>query len=75
VGKRKRRFRRSGTAVEGIVRINDRGPFVKGRTIDLTMVPARQIEMISDGIVPVKIEVLKKIEIIRKPNRVLEQGR
>jgi rare lipoprotein A len=58
-----------------LVRINDRGPFVKGRTIDLTMVPARQIEMISDGIVPVKIEVLKKIEIIRKPNRVLEQGR
>jgi rare lipoprotein A (peptidoglycan hydrolase) len=39
------------------------------------MVPARQIEMISEGIVPVKIEVLKKIEIIRKPNRVLEQGR
>jgi rare lipoprotein A len=55
-----------------LVRINDRGPFVKGRVIDLTMVPARQIEMISDGIVPVKIEVLKPIEVIRKPNRTLE---
>jgi rare lipoprotein A len=64
---------RNGKSV--LVRINDRGPFIKGRSIDLTMVPARQIEMISDGIVPVKIEVLKKIEIIRKPNRVLEQGR
>ena len=58
-----------------LVRINDRGPFVKGRTIDLTVVAARQIEMISDGIVPVKIEVLKKIEVITKPNRFLEQGR
>jgi len=57
-----------------LVRINDRGPFVKGRVIDLTVVPARQIEMISDGIVPVKIEVLKPIEVIRKPNRILEVG-
>ena len=56
----------------GLVRINDRGPFIKGRVIDLTMIPARQIEMISDGIVPVKIEVLKPIEVIRKPNRTLE---
>jgi rare lipoprotein A len=55
-----------------LVRINDRGPFIKGRTIDLTVVPARQIEMISDGIVPVKIEVLRQIEVIRKPNRTLE---
>ena len=62
---------RNGKSV--LVRINDRGPFVKGRTIDLTMVPAKQIEMISDGIVPVKIEVLKKIEVIRKPNRNLSE--
>jgi rare lipoprotein A len=63
---------RNGKSV--LVRINDRGPFIKGRTIDLTVVPARQIEMISEGIVPVKIEVLKKIEVITKPNRVLERG-
>jgi len=56
-----------------LVRINDRGPFVKGRAIDLTMVPARQIEMIPDGIVPVKIEVMKKIEVITKPNRSLSE--
>jgi hypothetical protein len=34
-----------------------------------------KIEMIGDGIVPVRAEVLKPIEVIRKPNRVLEQGR
>jgi rare lipoprotein A (peptidoglycan hydrolase) len=37
------------------------------------MVAARQIEMIADGIVPVKIEVLKKIEVITKPNRSLSE--
>ncbi len=58
-----------------LVRINDRGPYVKGRIIDLTVVAARKIEMMSDGIVPVRVEVLKPIEVIRKPNRVLEQGR
>jgi rare lipoprotein A len=58
-----------------LVRINDRGPFVKGRIIDLTVVAARKIEMMSDGIIPVRVEVLKPIEVIRKPNRVLEQGR
>ena len=61
---------RNGKSV--LVRINDRGPFVKGRTIDLTMVAARQIEMISDGIVPVRLEVLKPIELISRPNRTLD---
>jgi len=55
-----------------IVRINDRGPYAKGRIIDLTVVAAKKIEMMSDGIVPVRVEVLKPIDVIRKPNRTLE---
>jgi len=58
-----------------IVRINNRGPYAKGRILDLSMVAARKIEMIGDGIVPIRAEVLKPIEVIRKPNRVLEEGR
>ena len=58
-----------------IVRINNRGPYVKGRILDLSVIAARKIEMVSDGIVPVRAEVLKPIEVIRKPNRVLDQGR
>jgi rare lipoprotein A len=58
-----------------IVRINNRGPYVKGRILDLSVVAAKKIEMVSDGIVPVRAEVLKPIEVIRKPNRVLDQGR
>ena len=58
-----------------IVRINNRGPYAKGRILDLSVVAARQLDMIGDGIISVRAEVLKPIEVIRKPNRVLEEGR
>lgn len=38
------------------VRINDRGPFVKGRIIDLSKKAARKIDMIQAGVQPVKIK-------------------
>jgi len=41
------------------VRINDRGPFTRGRIIDLSKAAAAEIGMISGGVVPVRIEVLK----------------
>ena len=37
------------------VRINDRGPFIAGRIIDLTRAAAKKIDMINDGVVKVKI--------------------
>jgi rare lipoprotein A len=43
-----------------IVRINDRGPFVSGRIIDLSHRAAREIDMIGPGTAPVKIMVLEK---------------
>jgi len=48
---------RNGRAV--VVRINDRGPFVRGRIIDLSREAARQLGMVRDGIVPVRIKVMK----------------
>jgi len=42
-----------------VVRINDRGPFVKGRIIDLSYAAARKIDMIEKGVVKVRIEVVK----------------
>mgnify|MGYP002713018680 CR=1 FL=1 len=41
-----------------IVRINDRGPFVATRIIDLSNTAARKIDMVKDGTAPVNIEVL-----------------
>ena len=35
--------------------INDRGPFIAGRVIDLTLAAAKKIEMVNAGIVKVKI--------------------
>jgi len=44
----------SGKSVD--VRINDRGPYVKGRDIDLSEKAARELEMTKNGVAPVKIE-------------------
>ncbi len=40
------------------LRINDRGPFVKGRIIDLSYAAARAVDMIGPGTAPVRVEVL-----------------
>jgi rare lipoprotein A len=42
-----------------VVRINDRGPFVKGRIIDLSYGAAKKLGMIEKGVVRVRIEVIK----------------
>lgn len=41
-----------------IVTVNDRGPFVKGRTIDLSLAAVRKIGMIKRGVVRVKLSLL-----------------
>ncbi len=41
-----------------VVRINDRGPFVKSRIIDLSKQAAHRIDMIKKGTAPVRIEVI-----------------
>lgn len=42
-----------------IVRVNDRGPYVTGRVIDLSRIAAEKLGMIRDGVIDVKIELLK----------------
>ncbi|HEY1025572.1 MAG TPA: septal ring lytic transglycosylase RlpA family protein [Sphingobacteriaceae bacterium] len=49
---------RNGKSVK--VKINDRGPFVAGRIVDLSKKAARRIDMISEGVGSVKIEYKKK---------------
>jgi rare lipoprotein A len=41
-----------------VVRINDRGPFVRGRVIDLSAAAARMLGMMQSGIAPVRVDVL-----------------
>lgn len=41
-----------------IVTINDRGPYKKGRVIDVTIGTAEKLGFVQRGIVPVRVEVL-----------------
>ncbi len=49
--------RKTGASV--VVRINDRGPYVKGRIIDLSERAARDLGVLADGIAPVSLSLLK----------------
>ncbi len=42
-----------------VVRINDRGPFAKGRIVDLSYAAARVLDMVGPGTARVRLEVLK----------------
>ena len=42
-----------------VVTINDRGPYIAGRELDLSKAAAQRVEMIEAGVVNVKMEILK----------------
>jgi len=42
------------------VRINDRGPYIPGRIIDLSRAAARQMGMLEKGLAPVNMEIVAK---------------
>lgn len=48
--------------IEVTVRINDRGPFVRGRIIDLSYTAARRIGLVGPGTAWVRVEALGKAE-------------
>jgi rare lipoprotein A len=66
--------------LSAVVRINDRGPFVATRIIDLSKTAANKINMIAAGTAPIKLEVLgfhttgkrnipTKIELKKSPQK------
>ena len=50
-----------------IVRVNDRGPFHKGRIIDLSWGAAKELGMIAQGIASVTVEKMDELNIPFKP--------
>ncbi len=44
-----------------IVRVNDRGPFNRGRDIDLSYAAAKEIGMLAAGVLPVQVEVFEQV--------------
>jgi rare lipoprotein A len=46
----------SGRSV--VVRVNDRGPFIRGRVVDVSYAAARELNLLHAGTAKVKVEVL-----------------
>lgn len=42
-----------------VVRINDRGPFIKGRIIDLSYAAAQKLEMVKKGLAKVGLKIVR----------------
>jgi len=55
-----------------IVRVTDRGPYVKGRIIDLSVRAARELGIISQGIAPVIVERYNPSIIPFKPEDIID---
>lgn len=49
-----------------IVKITDRGPYRKGRIIDLSLAAAKQLDMMKAGVVKVKVEIVDSFK--KKPD-------
>lgn len=49
-----------------VLRVNDRGPFISGRVVELSTSGAKKIGLIRDGIAEVKVEVVKERELPRE---------
>ena len=42
-----------------VVRINDRGPYARGRVLDLSRAAARKLGFVNDGVTRVRLEILR----------------
>jgi rare lipoprotein A len=51
---------------ETIVRVNDRGPFVRGRIIDLSYAAAKKLKIVKPGTSPIKIVALAEKTMLAK---------
>jgi len=54
------------------VRINDRGPFVAARVIDLSRTAAQQLDMIITGTAPVTIESIDEVSLAIRPGETVQ---
>lgn len=57
---------------EVIVRVTDRGPYVKGRIIDLSVRAARELGILAQGIAPVTVEHYYPTVVPFKPEDIID---
>lgn len=61
-----------GTGKQVVVKVTDRGPFVRGRVIDLSWGAARELGMLAQGIAMVKVEPVSGTEVPFRPEEKVE---
>ncbi len=49
-----------------VVTVTDRGPYARGRVIDLSLGAAKEIDMMKSGVVPVSIEIVNNDDELAK---------
>ena len=57
---------------EVVVRVTDRGPYVKGRIIDLSVRAARELGILTQGIAPVTVERYDTTVVPFKPEDIID---
>ena len=50
-----------------VVRVNDRGPYAKGRVVDLSLAAAKELGMVHRGVARVRVERLDEAPAEREP--------
>ncbi|MEM9821113.1 MAG: septal ring lytic transglycosylase RlpA family protein [Bacteroidota bacterium] len=48
------------------VRVNDRGPYIKGRIVEVSKKAAERLDLINDGIAKVRVEVLRNVSSVEE---------
>lgn len=56
-----------------VVRVNDRGPFARGRIIDLSYGAAKALGMLSQGVAMVEVKKVEKLHVPFKPDNDVEE--
>ena len=51
-----------GNGQSVILKVNDRGPFIEGRILDLSLGAAKKLGMINEGVAKVMIEIVESID-------------
>lgn len=49
-----------------IVRITDRGPFHRGRQLDLSYGAARELDMLAAGVLKLEVRIIPEVQIVQK---------
>ncbi|MDI9528774.1 MAG: septal ring lytic transglycosylase RlpA family protein [Candidatus Cloacimonadota bacterium] len=50
-----------------VVRVNDRGPFKRGRQLDISYSAARELDMLAAGVLKLQVEIILPEQIAKEP--------